>query len=590
MSIPYVVDGVTDLDSALFNPIIDAINAGVGSVGIFNVVAAAYGAIGNGVTDDTEAIQSAIDAAEDAGGGIIYFPAGRYLLTLRDTLTISSAAYCLMVKSDNITFRGDGRTSVLVSTDQHANGQTVVLIAGHGKSADSFATADMLERDFNLDGGPGFAFYEIDPADQGADSITLATSSDHSHFSVGDTIYIRTGQTLAVSGESQPDAEINVISAINTGTGVLSLKYPTTKPYAQEYFPDADKNDSTTTSSTAWPAIFGVANVSDAVVHDFAVENLHAEIAYDTDRGGLYATTQVFRPTFTNATADLENCSFQVYGPHRFMSLARCNADQYMSIADDVWISGDRGCTDMTVSESLFTSWGSELSLVHMNEGSANIAFKNSSFLNGSAVSAGTVYSAGARGYNHTMTGCKISGEGSTSLYGADGIDGLVLDKCDLSRFDGDGSVSIADCTGVVLGTNLYGTGLVSLHESATSGGLSVTPQVISAWCFHNSAGGEVIIGRLPKYALVTDISIYVETAFNAGSPTIQVGNESFANIYMDAAAAVSAQGYATISLTDYAQFQSSAADTAVAYITPSGSSAGKALVTMTYINGPVPS
>jgi hypothetical protein len=113
---------------------------------------------------------------------------------------------------------------------------------------------------------------------------------------------------------------------------------------------------------------------------------------------------------------------------------------------------------------------------------------------------------------------------------------------------------------------------------------------VISAWCFHNSAGGEVIIGRLPKYALVTDISIYVETAFNAGSPTIQVGNESFANIYMDAAAAVSAQGYATISLTDYAQFQSSAADTAVAYITPSGSSAGKALVTMTYINGPVPS
>lgn len=37
-----------------------------------------YGAIGNGIANDTTAIQNTIDAAQAAGGGTIYFPAGKY--------------------------------------------------------------------------------------------------------------------------------------------------------------------------------------------------------------------------------------------------------------------------------------------------------------------------------------------------------------------------------------------------------------------------------------------------------------------------------------------------------------------------------
>lgn len=40
-----------------------------------------FGAVGDGVTDDTAAIQAAIDAAYTAGGGVIYFPAGTYLVS-----------------------------------------------------------------------------------------------------------------------------------------------------------------------------------------------------------------------------------------------------------------------------------------------------------------------------------------------------------------------------------------------------------------------------------------------------------------------------------------------------------------------------
>jgi hypothetical protein len=46
--------------------------------GYFNVKA--YGATGDGTTDDTSAIQAAIDAVDDADGGTIYFPPGVYFV------------------------------------------------------------------------------------------------------------------------------------------------------------------------------------------------------------------------------------------------------------------------------------------------------------------------------------------------------------------------------------------------------------------------------------------------------------------------------------------------------------------------------
>lgn len=51
-----------------------------GSFGVlFNV--RAYGALGNGATDDTAAINTAIASAAAAGGGIVYFPTGNYRTT-----------------------------------------------------------------------------------------------------------------------------------------------------------------------------------------------------------------------------------------------------------------------------------------------------------------------------------------------------------------------------------------------------------------------------------------------------------------------------------------------------------------------------
>ena len=70
----------------LFNGTATSIQSALaGLAGVFfNVKDPTYGAKGDGATDDGAAIQAAIDAAQAAGGGIAFFPAGTY----RTTVTI----------------------------------------------------------------------------------------------------------------------------------------------------------------------------------------------------------------------------------------------------------------------------------------------------------------------------------------------------------------------------------------------------------------------------------------------------------------------------------------------------------------------
>lgn len=91
-----------------------------------------HGAAGDGTTDDTAAIQSAIDAADPAGGGnaTVYFPPGTYMVTAASGTT---APYALDVPAD-VTLLGAGRTAVTVQTDGAAdpavNNRIVRIAAG----------------------------------------------------------------------------------------------------------------------------------------------------------------------------------------------------------------------------------------------------------------------------------------------------------------------------------------------------------------------------------------------------------------------------------------------------------------------------
>jgi hypothetical protein len=113
--------GVTATDDAAnnrTNVTISGSGGGAGDGYVINVKSAPYSATGNGSTNDTAAVQAAIDAAEAAGGGIVYFPLGTYLC---NGLTIAG---------NNITLLGAGWGSVLRQVSGAADNTYLVSVLG----------------------------------------------------------------------------------------------------------------------------------------------------------------------------------------------------------------------------------------------------------------------------------------------------------------------------------------------------------------------------------------------------------------------------------------------------------------------------
>lgn len=76
-----------------------------------------YGATGDGTTNDTSAVQSAIDAAE-ASGGVVYFPPGTYV------------AYGLTVTASNVALIGAGKGRSVLRNN--ANGEGIYVYGTSG--------------------------------------------------------------------------------------------------------------------------------------------------------------------------------------------------------------------------------------------------------------------------------------------------------------------------------------------------------------------------------------------------------------------------------------------------------------------------
>lgn len=80
-----------------------------------------YGADATGEADSTDAVQSAIDAAGKAGGGVVQFKAGTYLLSPRGNR-------CLVVQQNHVILRGaSGGETRLLNTSFEMRQKTILL-------------------------------------------------------------------------------------------------------------------------------------------------------------------------------------------------------------------------------------------------------------------------------------------------------------------------------------------------------------------------------------------------------------------------------------------------------------------------------
>lgn len=102
------------------NTAVNATAAAVDAINAINVKAAPYSATGNGTTDDTTAVQSAVAAAVSAGHGIVYFPSGTYSINTiyvnGDNISLVGAGLGLTILKRRAGTNVDGRVIAINST------------------------------------------------------------------------------------------------------------------------------------------------------------------------------------------------------------------------------------------------------------------------------------------------------------------------------------------------------------------------------------------------------------------------------------------------------------------------------------------
>lgn len=113
---------------------------------VFNVKDPLYGAKGDGVTDDFAAIQAAINAALDAGGGTVYLPTGTYQIS---NILVPSKSSFGSASGLTVVLRGAGTMATVLRGTQNFQFNGMI---GYGRSGNFAICAQVVVQDLTLDG------------------------------------------------------------------------------------------------------------------------------------------------------------------------------------------------------------------------------------------------------------------------------------------------------------------------------------------------------------------------------------------------------------------------------------------------------
>lgn len=96
-----------------------------------------FGAIGNGIADDTQAIQATIDRAYQIGGGIVFFPKGTYIVKIN-----SSKDLALIIRS-KITLQGENSRNTFIKLADNQGNYNSILGGKYHSDLSDFAIYDL---------------------------------------------------------------------------------------------------------------------------------------------------------------------------------------------------------------------------------------------------------------------------------------------------------------------------------------------------------------------------------------------------------------------------------------------------------------
>lgn len=276
---------------------------GGGSSDFFNVKS--YGATGNGVTDDTTAINNAIAAIATAGGGILYFPPGTYAC---GTINLGS----------NTIMMGAGMGATTIHNNGSAGFEVISIAWTMSGNSSNWPNNNTT--------------YSINTPSNYTNQVTLTTHSQASNFTVG--------QWALVSGGLQGTSFwfpswFGKVTAANSSTGVVTF---------DEEIPFEGALLNTIQVVTAIPQNIVIRDMTliaslDSCISCFGVQNMLVENVefYPWPAGGSPGGN------FSNGlcvigqakNSGMRNCishasGYELFGAsHCFMDSCRCTQGQY---------------------------------------------------------------------------------------------------------------------------------------------------------------------------------------------------------------------------------------------------------------------
>lgn len=112
---------------------------------VVNVKADPYNAVGDGVADDTSAINSAIVYANSAGGGIVYFPPGTYLISATLTLLEDVSLQGVLSANTSIIKRSTSNASFITTSDSSSFVRNLTFQDADSGTSQPYFTVDVTD-------------------------------------------------------------------------------------------------------------------------------------------------------------------------------------------------------------------------------------------------------------------------------------------------------------------------------------------------------------------------------------------------------------------------------------------------------------
>lgn len=482
------------------------------TMGVFNV--RNYGALADG-SDDTAKIQAAIDAAGAAGGGVVFFPRGTYLLGTYYGQSGGGIFWHLSCAADNMHFLG-APGAVLQATNQHAK---VFLCGGIGKNGAGFPDWYKGTNNFHkFTGQTGPTLRALAPGvyARGTYTVTLNNAGDANDLAPGDYVYIRTGQTVHNGfHNTEPDSEINQV--VGKNGAVISLQWPLAKDYAQEYYISGLYSRSSTTV-TANPVAFGLVKATDRVQRNLSFKGLRFK---GSNLGDFPVGVECWQVHgFRMEDCEAQGMLLQALGTTRHARIL--NNRVYWNGADKYGIvAGAVGDTDV-IAEGNSISNASGAMQIHCHEGSAQITVRDNRIYSRPSGEYLAI-SIGGRAYDHVHDGNIIH---TTTTVGAvlKVYEGTPNGGTIVNNLINAPSANIEALAVMSPGWYLANNRAPSFNVAAAESHDAL--QRLSARVKWDSQSA--VLGTVPKGAFISRILIWVDQPFNSnGTDYIAVGTDA---------------------------------------------------------------